>query len=103
MYNVVIREMSKAESPDEEWVAGEFDALDTAKEFARRWVRDSVEALRRPEQSPEELRKQWALFGDDAVVEGAGFSASSELDAFVATPATPEQRDWKALKNNAKS
>lgn len=93
--------MSKFDSEEDEWIAAEFDNENDAREFARRWTRASLEELRRENQSKEDLKKQWSLFGDDAVVLGIGYSASSELDFFIKNPAKPEEIDWKTLKGKS--
>ncbi len=93
--------MSKFDSEEDEWIAAEFDDENIAKEFARRWARASLEELRKKNQSKDSLKKQWFIFGDDAVVLGSGYSASSELDFFIKNPAKPEEIDWKALKGKS--
>ena len=71
-----------------------FPTLELATEFARRWVRDSVEELRADGWTPAGLRNQWFTFGEDAVVIGGNWKGLDELDHFVRNPATPEERDW---------
>ena len=75
-----------------------FPDADVAKDYARRRVRDSIEELRAPGKSAEELRKLWLLYGEDASVVGGGYKASSELDAFLKRPASAQERDWRALE-----
>ena len=89
--------------PAEDYVIGGFPTFELAKEFARRWVRDSVEELRQPGQSEDELRKLWYTFGEDAsVLRGEPhYAGSHELDYFVAHPATRDERDWQAIKTLA--
>jgi hypothetical protein len=79
------------------YTKGGFPSLEVAKEFARRWTRDSVEELRSPGQSPEDLRKAWVIFGEDAMVLGDGYKGSDELDFFITHPATSDERDWQSL------
>lgn len=100
-YKVQIREMSKFDSEEAEWIAAEFDNENDANEFAGRWVRASLEELRRENQSKESLKEQWSLFGDDAVVLENGFCGSHNLDFFIDKPATPEEIDWKSLKDKS--
>jgi hypothetical protein len=57
--------------------------LELAVEFARRWARDSLEELRKPNQSKEELQNVVYIFGEAAVVLDGDYSASSELDFFI--------------------
>ena len=87
--------------PEHDYKIGGFPTLELAKEFAGRYVRDSIESMRKPGQTAEELRKAWYQFGEAAVVLGGDYKASSELDFFIDNPATPEQRDWQAVKAQA--
>ena len=102
-YSVLIRDMfHRYDEEEDEYVIGGFPTFELAKEFARRWVRDSVEEYRRPGQSEEELRRMWYTFGEDAVARGETvYVGSRELDFFVERPASPEERDWQAVKRLA--
>jgi len=88
---------------EEDYFIGDFPTFELAKEFARRWVRDSVEGQRKSGQSGEELRRMWYMFGEDASVIGGEphYAGSHELDFFVSHPATEEERDWKTIKRLA--
>ena len=101
-YSVLIIDMFRYD-PDEDYVVGGFSTFELAKEFARRRVRDSVEELRSPGLTKEELRGQWFTFGEDAsVIQGEPhYAGSHELDFFIAHPATREERDWQAVKRLA--
>ena len=101
-FEVLIIDMFRYE-PEADYVVGIFPTFELAKEFARRWVRDSVEELRAPGQSAEELRRRWFTFGEDAsVLRGEPhYAGSHELDYFIAHTATPEERDWQAVKKLA--
>jgi len=82
-----------------EEVAG-FDTLMHANEFARRYVRDSVERCRVPGTSAKDVLEAWFAFGEDAVVMDApegGWKSATELGDFVDTPAGREERDWRSL------
>jgi hypothetical protein len=74
-----------------------FPTAEAAKEFARRWVRDSVEELRAPGQTAAELRNLWFTFGEDVLALGLQYAGSQELDYFVIHPAMPQERDWQSL------
>ncbi len=101
-YSVLIIEMSRYMDEEGEREVRGFATWELAREFAQRWVRDSLEEQRRPGQSCEQLRKMWLMFGDDAVViGGASYAASDELDYFIANPATREERDWQSIKERA--
>ena len=101
-FSVLLIEMSYQDTGEEPLV-GAFPTLELAREFARRRVRDSVEELRQPGQSAEELRRLWHLLGEDAsVIHGEPhYAGSHELDFFIERPATPDERDWQAIKRQA--
>lgn len=101
-YSVLVIDMFQYD-PEEDYVIGGFPTEGLAKEFARRWVRDSVEEQRKPGQTKEELRDLWYTFGEDASVLGSEphYAGSHELDYFIEHPATPEERDWMAIKRRA--
>lgn len=84
--------------PDEETAVRGFRTPEAAKEYARRRTRDSLEELRKPDVTAEELRKMWYSFGEDCLVIGGDYAGLSELDFFIANPATPEERDWEAVE-----
>ncbi len=101
-FSVLIIDMYN-QDPEEDYVVRGFPTFELAREFARRWVRDSVEEQRRPGQSKEELRRMWHTFGEDAsVIQGEPhYAGSHELDFFIEHPATAEERDWQAVKRLA--
>lgn len=83
---------------------GVFHDLAHANAFARAYVRDSVERCRVPGASAKDVLETWMSFGEDAVVldteldaQADGWRSANELDDFTATPATPMERDWRAL------
>ncbi|MFX1519817.1 MAG: hypothetical protein ACFFCD_07845 [Promethearchaeota archaeon] len=96
-YSVLIIDNFHME-PEYDYVIAGFPTLELAIEFARRWVRDSLENQRKSNQSKEELRKMWYAFGEDAVVLGGDYHGSSELDFFIDHPAKPEELDWQTIK-----
>ena len=101
-YSVLIIDMFRHD-PEADYVIRGFPTYELAKEFARRWVRDSVEEHRKPGQSKEDLRRMWYTFGEDAsVIQGEPhYAGSHELDFFVEHTATAEERDWQAVKRLA--
>ena len=101
-YSVLIIDIFRHD-PEEDYVVSGFPTFELAREFARRWVRDSVEEQRQPGQSKEGLRRMWHTFGEDASVLGdePHYAGSHELDYFVEHPATSEERDWQAVKRLA--
>jgi hypothetical protein len=77
-----------------------FHTLMQANEFARRYVRDSLERCRTPGMVDSQVLDAWFAFGEDAEVVDAGEAAwrsANELRDFAARPAIPEERDWRAL------
>jgi hypothetical protein len=96
-YSVLILDMFHHD-PDDDYTIGGFSTLELAREFARRWVRDSVEEVRKTSQTKEEVRSSWFTFGEDAVVLGGDYAGSRELDFFIEHPATAEERDWQAIR-----
>lgn len=82
-----------------EEVKGFFD-LAHANAFARAYVRDSIERCRVPGAADRDVLQSWFAFGENAEVVDAGedgWKSSTELDDFVSSPATPMERDWRAL------
>jgi hypothetical protein len=82
-----------------EEIAG-FPTLMQANEFARRYVRDSVELCRAPGLSAREVLDAWFAFGEDAeVIDAAdsGWRSAANLADFSERPARAEDRDWRAL------
>jgi hypothetical protein len=89
---------------ESEVVVGDFPSYEVAREYARRRTRDSLEELRKPGQSDEELRGLWGLFGEDCLVIGgeparAGplYAGYSELEFFAQHSASEDERDWVGL------
>lgn len=103
-YKVVVFDLFHLEDGDGFEIEG-FPSFETAKEFARRRTRDSVEHLREEmrkfgrEESSEALRRSWDAMGENVVAAGPGelYSAKDEVDDFIDNPASPEERDWLAL------
>ena len=100
-YSVLIIDMSY--DAEKDFVIEGFPTVQLANEFARRRVRDSVEELRGLNQTNEDVRRLWHMFGEDASVVGGEphYAGSHELDYFIEHPATSEERDWQAIKELA--
>ncbi len=119
-FRVRIRDLTGgAEDGIVEEVKG-FLSLEEANEFARRYVRDSVELCRAPGLSPREVVEAWFAFGEDAEVleaamdvaigaalvidaEAGGWSSEVEVAFFAEEPAMEEERDWRALDPRRRS
>lgn len=95
-YSVLVCDLFNYQVEKEEFVVERFPSLDQAREFARRWVRSSVEDWRGKYRWPEEHRQLWFLFGEDAVVIEDDYAGSDELDLFLAEPASETETDWQA-------
>lgn len=99
-----------AESDDDrvvETVSG-FTSLDHANAFARAYVRDSLERCRVGDAAAAEVLAAWRAFGEDAEVvqpdgdtPDAAWHSTSEAATFAASPASPMERDWRALDPRA--
>jgi hypothetical protein len=101
---VRIRDLSAEdrEAPDAVEEVPGFQTLMHANEFARRYVRDSIERCRVPGATAEEVAADWQAFGEDAEVadaEEAGWRSEAEVQVFAANPvpAGDEARDWRSL------
>ena len=96
-YAVLVIDMFRHDDESETIIRG-FPSAALATEYARRRTRDSLEELRRPNQSATDLRRQWLLFGEDCCVIGQHYCGASEIDRFLTHPATREERDWQSLE-----
>ncbi|MFN6955007.1 MAG: hypothetical protein ACK4PG_09440 [Acetobacteraceae bacterium] len=96
-FQVVIRDLSGGNGSEPvERIRG-FTSLEHANEFARRYVRDSIERCRARGMSAEQVLEAWFAFGEDAEVPG-GWSSGAEIRAFAETPSRDaEQRNWRVL------
>ncbi len=98
-WRVRIMDLSTDEDNVVEEIAG-FPTLMQATEFARRYVRDSLERCRAPGMDPAAVLDTWHAFGEDVHLVDAGdggWESGPELDEFAAHPARAEERDWRAL------
>lgn len=96
-FAVIVFDMARTGEPDGERLVEGFASVEAARAYARARVRASVEELRTPGLAAADLRTLWHLYGEDCRVPGDGFSGRDRLDAFIAEPATPAERDWPAL------
>jgi hypothetical protein len=90
-YSVLVIDMAHYDAESERTVGG-FETFEAAKAYARQVVRRSLEELRAPNQSAEELRRLWHVFGEDAVVVGGEerYAGSHDLDHFIRHPGAGE-------------
>jgi hypothetical protein len=103
-WRVRILDMSGASEDNVTEEIGGFFTLMQANEFARRYVRDSVEVCRAPGMRAREVLDAWFAFGEDAVVVDAGeacWTSAAVIADFAEQPARDEDRDWRALDPRA--
>ena len=77
-----------------------FATLMHANEYARRYVRDSIERCRTPRADAATLITMWRSFGEDAFALDGGeavWRAEEFLHEFAANRATDDERNWRAL------
>jgi hypothetical protein len=77
-----------------------FATLMVANEFARRYVRDSIERCRTPRADAATVIATWRSFGEDAFALDGGeavWRAEEFLHEFASSRATSEERDWRVL------
>src|SRR5262245_24800167 len=97
-FAVLVIDMSHYLEDGSEILISGFPTRDEAIEYARRRVRSSVEELRTVNQSAEELRRLWSIYGEDALVIGENYRGSGELDNFIIHRATDEECNWSAIE-----
>ena len=79
---------------------GGFPSLAQANEFARRYVRASIESCRAPGLNDTDVLTAWLRFGEDASVPDAdpqGFQGADAAGLFAAEPADAEACNWRVL------
>lgn len=98
-WSVLVIDMFHYMDPEEgEQTVEGFLRPEDAIEYARRRMRSSLEACRSSAADAAGLRTHWFIFGEDCIAIGTGYMAFSELDDFIAHPATPEEIDWVSLE-----
>ncbi|MGE0503135.1 MAG: hypothetical protein AB7I79_20550 [Rhizobiaceae bacterium] len=98
LFSVLVFDMARTGQPDGERIVGGFATVEAARAYAGARMRDSIEELRAPGQSPAELRSLWHLYGEDCSVLCDDWKGHLRLDEWIAVPARPEQRAWQALE-----
>jgi hypothetical protein len=98
-WSVLVIDMFHYMDPEEgEQTVEGFLRSEDAIEYARRRMRSSLEESRPSAADADDLRTRWLMFGEDCIAIGTDYKASSELDGFIAHPATPEEIDWMSLE-----
>lgn len=93
----MVLDMARTGRSDGERIISGFETLEAATAYAIARVRASVEELRGPEMPADELRRLWAIFGEDCRVLDSPVRAGDLLEMFIATPAQAGECDWPAL------
>ena len=97
-WSVLVLDMfNYMDSEGEHTVTG-FQRPEDAIEYARRRVRSSVEEMRPTANDADGIRSQWFMFGEDCIAIGTEYKGLTELDYYIANPATPEEVDWMSLE-----
>jgi hypothetical protein len=94
-FSVLVFDMAHRGEPDGERLVPGFGSLAEARAYAEARVRSSVEELRKPGIAASELRSLWFLYGEDCKV--LGDAGSTDIDLYIAVPATSAECDWPAL------
>ncbi|WP_198369121.1 hypothetical protein [Roseomonas rosulenta] len=98
-FQVLCGDFAHDQEPDEEWSVDGFASAEAAAEYARRFVRDQVEALRGEYATSEALREAYLSFGEYAIAPA--FELKPWLDHCIATPATRRaDTDYQAIDPN---
>ncbi len=74
-----------------------FASGESAREYARRRTRASIEQLHQTATRASELRCQWSASGEDCCVTNDSYCGSSELEGFIATSASGYECDWWSM------
>ena len=92
---VLVIDLFHSYEPDGDHLESGFTTREDACEYARARTWASVEELRTPGITLDELKSQWWSFGEACLVGGEPrYSAAEEIDYFVANVATAAQCDW---------
>lgn len=103
-WSVLVIDMFHYMDPEEgEKMVEGFRCAEGAIEYARRRMRSSLEECRPSAADAADLRNRWFMFGEDCIAIGTGYMAFSEIDDFIAHPATPEEIDWVSLEPDSET
>ncbi len=101
-YAVAVLDMFNYMDDEGAMLVDGFPSAEIAKAYVWRRMRDSVEELRAANQSREELKQLWFVFGEDSLVVGDKVTSSYyglvDLDFFIDHPASTAERDWLDLE-----
>ncbi len=101
-YAVAVLDMFNYMDDEGAMLVDGFPSAEIAKEYVWRRMRDSIEELRAANQSREELKQLWFVFGEDSLVVGDegsdAYYGLADLDFFISHPASIDERDWLELE-----
>jgi hypothetical protein len=98
-HSVTIGDFFHYQDPDEEWTIDGFRTAEAAAEYARRFIRDQIEAMRGEYPDPAALEQAYLSFGEYAMA--TGFELKPWLAHCIAQPATRKaDTDYQALDPN---
>lgn len=98
VFSVLVIDMAHYGQANDITIAG-FPDLALARDYARRRTRSSLEELRASNASHAVLKMAWSVFGEDCIVLGQDdYRGASEIDYFIAYPASTEEQDWLAIE-----
>jgi hypothetical protein len=96
-YGVRVIDNFHRHDPDEWFEISGFATVAAAREYAIRRVRSSMEQFRKPDTTPDELRRAWASMGEEVIVEGESIGAE-HMERFIAEPPQPGECDYLSLE-----
>jgi hypothetical protein len=100
-FAVRIRDLSGGNGAEPLETVRGFQTLAQANEFARRYVRDSIDRCRARGMDADAVLAAWFAFGEDAEVVSKDqqvWNSGTEIRAFAGKRAAdPEERNWRVL------
>ena len=93
-FSVLVLDMHHYMDEDENFTVHGFATAELAREYARRRTRSSLEESRCAD--PEATKRAWFDWGEDCLA--GDYKGYSELDFFIANPATGDECDFVAIE-----
>ena len=98
-HSVLCGDFAHDQDPDEEWTVEGFRTADAAADYARRFVRDQIEGLRKEYADATALSEAFFSFGEYAIAPG--FELKPWVAHCIANPATRRSdTDYQAIEPN---
>jgi hypothetical protein len=96
-HSVVCGDFAHYQDPDEEWSVEGFRTAEAAADYARRFVRDQIEGLRKEYEGAAALSEAFFNFGEYAIAPG--FELKPWVSHCIANPATRRSdTDYQAIE-----